>query len=742
MAFGRPLVAGQVRALRMQARLTQEELAERAGVSVRTVRNVESGRVTSPRAVSLRAIAAALGLTAEAGTMPAMLPGDVPSFVGRLEQLDTLDRLLAADADVAAAPVLIAAVSGTAGVGKTTLAVHWAHMRQGHFPEGQLYLDLRGFDPSGSPLPPEEGIRQLLDALEVPPHRIPRGLAAQTGLYRSLLHHRRVLVVLDNAHDADQVRPLIPGSPTSRVVVTSRNPLLGLMATHDAIPLMLDLLTTAEARELLVRRLGGRRVDGDPAATEVIIEVSARLPLALTIIAARARVQPSPTLGALAAQLRERHATFDLLTGDDKATDLRTVFGWSYRALSTEGAAMFRLLGLHRGPDVALAAAASMAGTPAARARPVMDELIVAGLVAEPAPGRFRIHDVLRAYAAELAHGVDPPGRRREAIQRMLDHYLQTAVLADRQIAPTRDRIDVGGPRAGAVVEPFHDRADALTWLGSNHPVLVRVVDQAAATGFDAHAWRLAWALVEFFVLRASWDDFRATQRTALAAARRLGDRQAEGGALRLLANVSMQTGNVDAASDLLERALEVFEAGADRAAKANVHINLCMVREQQGLLESSNDHAAQALSLYRQADHRVGEANALNFLGYGQALTGELESALAHCQAALALSREVGHDKGEAHTADSLGFIHDQRGDHHQATAWYGHALELFRTLDDRYNQADVLLKAGDLRFRAADHIAAAEAWRLAAAILEELDHPRVEEARGRLQDLERSPA
>jgi len=768
MAAGLPPAAAQLRALRMQAQLTQEELAERAGVSVRTVRNLEGGRVMSPRTASLRAIATALGLTAEAAasfaaaargihedpntalrgspragaeasTVPAMLPGDVPSFVGRHEQLEHLDRLLDETDDAPTPPVLITAVSGTAGVGKTALAVHWAHRRREHFPEGQLYLNLRGFDPSGSPLEPEDGLRQLLDALGIPPHRIPSGLAAQTGLFRSLIDGRRLLVLLDNARDADQVRPLIPGSSTSRVVITSRNPLLGLVATHDARPLRVDLLTAAEARDLLVRRLGKDRVEHDPAATEDIIQLSARLPLALTIIAARARIHPGPALRELALRIRASDETFNLLTGDDNATDLRAVFGWSYRALSADGAAMFRLLGLHRGPDLTLAAAASLAGIPAASARQAVDELSTAGLVSKHAPDRFQLHDVLRAYAAELAATVEPH-RRRAAIQRMLDHYLHSAVSADRQLEPHRDPVDLGAPLAGAIVESFQDRPAALAWLGPDHPVLVRVVGQAAATGFHVHAWQLAWALAEYFVLHGLRDDFRATQRIAVVSAQQLGDREAEGRALRLLANASLQSGSVDEASEHLERALEVFEAGGDRAAQANVHINLCIVREQQGLLEQSNNHAAMALSLYRQGNHRVGEANALNFLGYGHALTGDLESALISCQEALTLSREIGHHKGAAHTADSLGYIHERMGNHDQAASYYDQALELFSALNDRYNQADVLLKLGDVRAQAADEIAAAEAWRRAGAILEELEHPRAEEARDRLHDLNQS--
>ena len=294
-------------------------------------------------------------------------------------------------------------LSGTAGVGKTALAVHWAHQVAAQFPDGQLYVNLQGFDPGGTALEPSEAVRGFLEAFGMPATRIPAALPAQAGLFRSLLAGKRVLMVLDNAHDAGQVRPLLPGSPGCLAIVTSRDRLAGLVAREGAHPLTLDLLPAADARELLARRLGSGRVDSEPAAVDDIIAGCARLPLALTIAAARAASTPGFPLAVYGTELRGATRALDPLPGGDPATDVRAVFSWSYRALSDPAARMFRLLGLHPGPDISLAAAASLAAAPLSRARVPLDELTQAHLLAEHIPGRYTCHDLLRAYAAEQA---------------------------------------------------------------------------------------------------------------------------------------------------------------------------------------------------------------------------------------------------------------------------------------------------------------------------------------------------
>jgi len=358
--------------------------------------------------------------------VPRQMPGAVRHFTGRVDELKVLSVLL--EKAGPGRTVVISAINGTAGIGKTALAVYWAHQVAQQFPDGQLYVNLRGFDPSGSPVKPAAAIRDFLDAFAVPVDRIPGSLEAQAALYRSLLAERRVLVVLDNARDVDQVRSLLPGSPTCLVVVTSRSQLSGLTATEGAHPLALDLLTVAVARELLACHVGAERVAGEAEAVDELISLCARLPLALVIMGARASEHPGFPLKALVAQFRDAEGwRLDALDGHDLATNVRAVFSWSYRYLSAWTARMFRLLGVHPGPDISLPAAASMAAIPLEQARQLLSELIDAGMVTEHIPGRFAFHDLLRAYATDRAHTEDGDGKRLAAVHRLLDHYLHTA---------------------------------------------------------------------------------------------------------------------------------------------------------------------------------------------------------------------------------------------------------------------------------------------------------------------------
>jgi DNA-binding SARP family transcriptional activator len=459
--------------------------------------------------------------------VPRQLPADTDAFTGREAALKALDGLLADPDAPAPRPLAIAAIAGTAGIGKTALAVHWAHRVADRFPDGHLYVNLRGFDPSGSPMEPAEAIRGFLDALQVPAPQVPVGLDAQAGLYRSLLAGRRMLVLLDNARDADQVVPLLPGAPGCLVLVTSRDQLAGLVAA-GAQPLALDLLGRDEAVRLLARRLGHDRVTAEPDATGELVGRCAGLPLALAIVAARAATHPEFPLAALAGQLREARDGLDGFDGGDTATDVRAVFSWSYHRLGAPAARLFRLLGLHPGPDTGAGAAASLAGVPVARARALLAELARAHLVGEHAPGRYALHDLLRAYAAELAHAGDSGGDRRAAIHRLLDHYLHTARDADLLLYPHGEPVTPAAPQPGVTPERLSGRDQAMAWFTAEHPVLLAAMEQATRAGFHQHTCQLAWTLDVFLHRRGHWHDRAATQRAALEAARRLGDRGAQ----------------------------------------------------------------------------------------------------------------------------------------------------------------------------------------------------------------------
>jgi DNA-binding SARP family transcriptional activator len=654
---------------------------------------------------------------------PAQLPPAVRNFVGRTSELASLDAVLP-DTGTGATGVVISAVSGTAGVGKTALAVHWAHRVAAQFPDGQLYVNLRGFDPAGAALDPADVLRGFLDALGVPVARLPADPGALTGLYRSLLVGKRVLVMLDNAGDVDQVRPLLPGSPGCLVVVTSRHHLTPLVAVEGAHPLVVDLLPQADARDLLARRLGPDRVANEPDAVEAIVAGCARLPLALAIVAARAATHPGFRLATLVAQLREITGALDVLHGGDPATDVRAVFSWSYRSLSTAAARLFRLLGLHPGPDVGTAAAASLAAIPVPQVRTLLAELARANLITEHTPGRYCFHDLLRAYATEQAHCSDDP--LHLVRHRLLDHYLHTAHSAALLLHPHRAHpITLTAAETGVTAAPIADLEQALAWFTTEHPALLIALQSAADTGSDTHTCQLAWTLATFLERRGHWHDLAATQHTAVAAAQRLSDQQAQAQAHGSLAGAYIRLGRFADAHTHLKDALDLFGRLGNPVGRGHTHLDLGWMFERQGCHSEALDHAVQALSLFRAADEPDGQARALNQIGWCHAQLDDHHRALTWCQQALALHQELGDRAGEAHTWDSLGHAHHHLGFHQQATTCCQHAIGLFRQLGDRYNEADTLTHLGNIHYAAGSPRAARTAWQHARAILNELDHP-----------------
>jgi DNA-binding SARP family transcriptional activator len=470
-----------------------------------------------------------------APSRPAQLPGGTPHFAGRRDAIHVLDRIAALqpDQDLLDGPPArtspaLAVITGQPGVGKTALALHWAHRAAARYPDGQLYANLRGFHPDGVALHPAAALGAFVSALGTAPGALPADTDVLAAHFRGLVAGRRILIVLDNARDAEQVRPLLPGSPSCLVLITSRNRLLGLVA-DGAEPVPIGPLSDEESRELLALRLGRSRMERERQPIRELVSMAAGLPLALGIVAANAAARPARPMAAMVPQVRA-DATGGLaaLADGDPGTDPRAVFSWSYRALSAGAAALFRQLSLHPGPELNLAAATSLAGRSAARA---LDELCHAHLLLEPSPGRLALHDLLHAYARRMAQQEDPAVERLAATRRLLEHYLHTTRKARQLVDPHRRLGDVAAPERGVVPEALPDRAAALAWLDRERPVLLAAVRLADRTpGMGRHTRLLAEAMAYDVDHRGCWHDLRASGTAAVGAAAPAGERGPEAG--------------------------------------------------------------------------------------------------------------------------------------------------------------------------------------------------------------------
>ena len=757
-----------LRQQRVAAGLTQEDLAERSGVSVRAIADLERGRTRKPYPSSVRALARALGLPDAAGdelvaryraerggpadaasgttepavTVPRQLPTRVPHFAGRAGELAVLDCVLdEAASDRAAGPtgVVISAIGGTAGVGKTALALHWAHRVAQRFPDGQLYANLHGFDTGNAgPADPADVLRGFLDALGVYPERLPADAEGLAALYRSVLAGRRMLVLLDNAADVAQVRPLLPASPDCLVIVTSRRELAALSAREGARLLQLDVLSEHEANELLVTRLGKERAAAEPWAVTELATLCARLPLALSVVVARAAAAPNLPLSSLAAELTELGGPLDALDVGDPAANVRTVLSLSYRHLPEKAARMFRLLGLHPGPDISAAAAASLAGMPAAAARGALRDLTRASLLMEVAPGRYAFHDLLRAYAAEQG---TPAEEVAGTTRRMLDHYLHAAHQAHRVLYPGRELIGLDALAAGVAPETFGGKASALSWLDAEYQVLLKVTDVAARTGFDAHAWRLPVVLWTFHNVCGHWHDGIRLHRLALDAARRCGDLTGQAHVLRGLGSFAMSVGDVGEAYERLTAAQAAFTKLGDTLGLARTDVFFSQTLEYQGRHAEALEVMGEALRLCEGAPSdrhmMLVRASALNGSAWNSVQLGDLSEARAFCLKAIELCQAIGYTPGEAGTWDTLGVVLQRLGAHDEAVPCFLRALALDREMGNRYDLALALAHLGETYAATGDLHGAREAWDESLAILRVLHHPAASQVRGQLAAL-----
>jgi len=664
-----------------------------------------------------------------AGPVPRQLPAAVACFAGREAELAALSELAGlTGAGPRGRPqaLVILAIRGAAGVGKTALAVQWAHQAAGQFPDGQLHVNLRGYDPD-QPAAPADALAGALRALGVPGPMIPDELEERSRLYRSQLAGRRVLVLLDNARDSDQVRPLLPGDAGCVAVVTSRDALAGLVITDGARRLDLDVLPLADAVAVL-RSLIGPRADDEPAAATALAGLCARLPLALRIAAERAAARQPVPLAELAAEITaDRLGSLD--AGDARAS-VRAVFSWSFRQLPDAASTAFMLIGLHPGADLDAYAAAALTGISPGEARRVLSRLHEASLLQASGPGRYSLHDLLRAYARELAAARGSGGLSQTALTGLFSYYRGTAAAAMDTLLPAEARQRPRVPRAAAGPE-LPGPAEARAWLDRERASLVAVVVHAAGHGWTGHASDLAGTLFRYLMQGSYLPEALTVYRHVLQAARRAGDLLAEARAQSGLGAIEATKGHLPAAAGHYRAALECYRQCGDRNGEARVRYNLGVTEIYQhdcasaarrfraatapfgdngdrpgtarglaGLTpdgtgpgapgSQAEEHLRRALALFRDTKDQAGEAAALSGTGELCLLRGQLTEAARCFGQSLAIYRSVGHRTGAASQLHNLGVARLHQGEYQQAIGYLRQALALFRTVSYPYGEIE----------------------------------------------------
>ena len=746
-----PALAGLLRAWRERALLTRAELAERAGLSERTIVGLETGRVHRPRIESVRLLADALGLSgqergafiaAARGTepvpvpsgaassepgpklpvVPAQLPADPAEFVGRAGVLRDLDALLPGEPRTSPGAVV---VTGTGGVGKTALAIHWAHRVRDRFPDGQLYVTLRGYAP-GQPVRPLQALTQLLRGLGVAPESIPAEPEAAAGLYRTMLSGTRTLVLLDDVRDPSQVRPLLPGGPGCLALITSRSRLTGLVVREGAQLIALDALSPDEARTLLASLLGHDRVAAEPGPAAELAAACGHLPLPLRIVAAKLADHPRRPIAHLVTELLEGDLLAGLEVPGDQRSAVRATLQLSYASLSTQARQLFRLLGLVPGPDFTPAAAAALAGLPLPRAGALLERLADANLVASPAPGRFAFHDLLRAYAAERTDAEDASQARHAARARLNDWYLSTADAAARLLYPDKLRLPV--PPAARGPASFDDHDQALAWLDAERPNLLAAAEHAAEHGPRPFAWLVSDALRGYFWLRMITVDWLVVARAGLAAAQADGDLRGQSAAELSLGDGHRCQSRYEQAIDHYLRARERSRDAGWVAAEAAALGNLGNVYWRAGRLTEAAEQHTRSLALDRQVGSLPGQAASLANLGQVSRELGRLREAEGYLLQALVLDEQIGSRGGWAMDLTTLGEVELVLGRLEEAGRRLEEALTLHRELGDRDSEAETLRVLAAARSASGQHGEAAELARAAIGLARDTGNRRIE--------------
>jgi tetratricopeptide (TPR) repeat protein/transcriptional regulator with XRE-family HTH domain len=726
--FGRAL-----RALRNEQGLSLAALAELTHYSKGHLNNVEHGTKAPTLELAqtcddalatgetLQCLVPERPRSGQAGPLrPAQLPATSRRFVGRRLHLQQLDLLLS---ETEQAPV--GAIHGPPGVGKTELALQWARRNSSRFPDGELYVDLHGHASSGSPVDPADTLEDFLLALGWLPDRMPTTADERAALFRSVTRDRRMMLLLDNAASSAQVRPLVPTGSGNIVLVTSRSRLEGLAVRDGASEVPLQPFEPDEALALLRDVVGQHRVDAQLDHATEVVRCCGGLPLAVRLAAERVAAHPGFTMQILARDLAEEHARLDTLSaGDDEDTAIRTVFSWSYRNLPVVTARMFRLLGLHPGPTIGVPAAAALGDLTAEQARQQLEALANGHLIEQMGPGRFRLHDLMRLYAAERCTAEETEDARRQAVLRELTYYLHTAEAAGAALVPT----------APANRAPRHEEAPpsplfptydvAMVWCEEELANLVRSARTALDERMFDIAWRLPAALFEFFHIRKPWNTWEKTYRIGLTAARSahdeygeacmhqglglvclgrrqtehsrdhhqhalriridIGDRRGQAWSMTALGQTFTLLGDVDEAATHLQQALGLHHDVGDPQGEAVTLVCLAELRRRQDAIDDAIDYSLRALPIARSIDDRHGEGLVLHQLGDLCLTSGRIEDALDYLRQTVEVQRTAGDHKGEADTLFLLAQALIQAGRSSEAKPYLLDALEIFEARDD----------------------------------------------------------
>jgi tetratricopeptide (TPR) repeat protein/transcriptional regulator with XRE-family HTH domain len=741
--------AGLLRQLRAQARLTQEELAEAASLSPQAVAALERGvhrtarkdtavlladALGLPEQVRILFVAAARGkapaadvLTAGQGVVPGAfaaaatraLPRDIAAFTGRQAELAQLMGTLATAADDGGV-VEIHAIDGMAGIGKTTFALHAAHRLAPGFPDGQFFLPLHAHTAGQRPVEPADALASLLLTAGVAAAQIPPGLEARAARWRDVVAGKKILLLLDDAAGHDQVRPLLPGTAGSLVLVTSRR---RLTALQDAAVVSLDVLPPDEAAALLARLAARPGLSALDAAVGEITGLCGHLPLAIGMLASQLRHHPAWTAVRLAAELADTRDRLAVMHTEDLSVG--AAFGLSYQDLPDDQQRLFRRLGLVPGPDFDAYAAAALDATSLPTARRHLDELYDQHLLAEPAPGRYQLHDLLREHARALA-AADNPAESDQAAGRLLDYYTHTALAAGRHFGSwvSADRRPPPG-RPPARAPDVSTPGPAGAWLEAERANLHAAADDAAGQARSLYAIAIPAAIGQFLAARGHWDQFAALHQTALAAARQAGDQLGEAHSLAELGLLRREAGDYPAAAASLARAVALCGEAGDLPGQGYVLTQLGVVHVVTGDYPAAAASLHRALALARSAGDRVVEGEALYNLGTLQQLTGDYPAAAASHQQALAMDRDLGELLGQAWILNGLGVVQQETGDYLAAAASQRQALALFCDLGDLYGQADALNGLGVVQQETSDYPAAAASHQQALALFRDLGSP-----------------